>query len=162
MSVSTIILVVAVLGLGAAVWLHPERKLTEALKISRRQAINLVPIIIPAIISAGFVSKVLPSDEIGRLVGEDSGFAGAMLAAGFGALMPTGPMLILPVIAALLSANAGAAQMLALLNAWSMMNVQRLALYDLPLAGPALTARRFAMGVVLMPVAALLGLAVAG
>jgi hypothetical protein len=69
-------------------------------------------------------------------------------------------MLILPVVAALLQAGAGEAQMLALLNAWMMMNVQRLVLYDLPLAGFSLTARRYSMGVIAMPLAALLALAI--
>jgi len=156
------ILVGAVLLLGLAVLLHPERRLSEALGISRRQAIFLVPVIIPAIISAGFVAQILPSEEIGRWVGPESGFTGAMIAAAFGALMPTGPMLILPVVAALLSADAGVAQMLALLNAWMMMNVQRLVLYDIPLAGVSLTARRFTFGMLLTPVAALLGLAMVG
>jgi len=122
----------------------------------------LIPIIIPAIISAGFVAQLLPSEEIGRWVGSDSGFQGAMIAALFGALMPTGPMLILPVVAALLSADAGIGQMLALLNAWSMMNAQRLVLYDIPLAGPPLAARRYLIGVAMTPLAAVLGLAVVG
>ncbi|MCA8929849.1 MAG: hypothetical protein KDC18_17450 [Alphaproteobacteria bacterium] len=162
MSVSTLILVAAAIGLALAVWLHPDRKLSEALGISKRQAIFLIPVIIPAIVSAGFVAQLLPSEEIGHWVGADSGFGGAMIAAAFGALMPTGPMLILPVVAALLSANAGEAQMLALLNAWMMMNAQRLLLYDIPLAGWSLTVRRYSLGVVLTPVAALLGLAIAG
>jgi hypothetical protein len=71
-------------------------------------------------------------------------------------------MLILPVVAALLTANAGVGQMMALLNAWSMMNAQRLVLYDIPLAGPPLAARRYLIGVAMTPFAALLGLAVAG
>jgi uncharacterized membrane protein YraQ (UPF0718 family) len=162
MSISTIILVAAVLGLGLAVWAHPERSLAEAMGISKRQAIFLIPVIIPAIISAGFVAQLLPSEQIGQWVGAESGFQGAMIAAAFGALMPTGPMLILPVVAALLSANAGEAQMLALLNAWMMMNAQRLVLYDVPLAGFSLTARRYSMGVVLTPIAAALGLAMIG
>lgn len=162
MSVPTIILVLAAIGLAVAVWLHPDRKLSEALGISKRQAIFLIPVIIPAIISAGFVAQLLPSEEIGRWVGAESGFGGALIAAAFGALMPTGPMLILPVVAALLSANAGEGQMLALLNAWMMMNAQRLLLYDIPLAGGSLTMRRYTLGVVLTPVAALLGLAIAG
>ncbi len=162
MGISTIILIAAVVGMGLAVLVHPERTLGEALKISGKQALFLIPVIIPAIISAGFVAQLLPSEEIGRWVGADSGFTGAMIAAAFGALMPTGPMLILPVVAALLSANAGEAQMLALLTAWMMMNVQRLVLYDLPLAGFPLTARRYSMGLIATPLAALLALAVVG
>lgn len=162
MGFSTIILVAMVVGLGIAVLLHPERTLGEAMKISGKQALFLIPVIIPAIISAGFVAQLLPSEQIGHWVGADSGFAGAMIAAAFGALMPTGPMLILPVVAALLGAGAGEAQMLALLNAWMMMNVQRVVLYDIPMAGFALTARRYTMGVLSMPLAALLALAIAG
>jgi hypothetical protein len=52
--------------------------------------------------------------------------------------------------------------MLALLNAWSMMNAQRLVLYDIPLAGPPLAARRYLIGVAMTPLAAVLGLAVVG
>lgn len=162
MGFSTIILIAMVLGLGLAVMVHPERTLGEAMKISGKQALFLIPVILPAIISAGFVAQLLPSEEIGRWVGADSGFKGALIAAAFGALMPTGPMLILPVVAALLKANAGEAQMLALLNAWMMMNVQRLLLYDIPLAGVSLTVRRYSMSVISMPFAALLALAIAG
>jgi uncharacterized membrane protein YraQ (UPF0718 family) len=162
MSVSTMILIGLVVALGLMVQVHPERSLAEAMRLSTKQAINLIPIIIPAIISAGFVAQLLPSDEISRWVGADSGFQGAMIAAVFGSLMPTGPMLILPVVAALLSADAGVGQMLALLNAWSMMNAQRLVLYDIPLAGPPLAARRYLIGMAMTPLAALLGLVVVG
>jgi uncharacterized membrane protein YraQ (UPF0718 family) len=162
MSFSTMMLIGMVVVLGLVVHFHPQRSLAEAMRLSRKQAINLIPIILPAIVSAGFVAQLLPSEEIGHWVGADSGFKGAMLAALFGALMPTGPMLILPVVAALLTANAGVGQMMALLNAWSMMNAQRLVLYDIPLAGPPLAARRYLIGVAMTPFAALLGLAVAG
>jgi uncharacterized membrane protein YraQ (UPF0718 family) len=162
MGVSTIILIAATVGLALAVLVHPERTMREALAISGRQALFLVPVIIPAIISAGFVAQLLPGEEIGHWVGADSGFEGAMIAAAFGSLMPTGPMLILPVAAALLKAGAGEAQILALLNAWMMMNVQRLVLYDIPLAGFALTARRYTTGLLATPFAALLALAIVG
>ncbi len=162
MSFSTLFLIGMVIVLALVVHFHPERSLGEAMRLSRRQAISLIPIILPAIISAGFVAQLLPSEEIGHWVGADSGFKGAMIAALFGALMPTGPMLILPVVAALLSADAGIGQMLALLNAWSMMNAQRLVLYDIPLAGPPLAARRYLIGVAMTPLAAFLGLAVVG
>lgn len=162
MGFSTIILITAVIGLALAVLAHPERTLKEAMQVSGKQALFLIPVIIPAIISAGFVAQLLPSDEISRWVGPDAGFGGAMIGAAFGALLPTGPMLILPVVAALLKAGAGEAQMLALLNAWMMMNVQRLVLYDVTLAGFALTARRYTTGVLSTPLAALLALAIVG
>lgn len=151
-----------VVGLALAVLVHPERTLSEAMKVSGKQALFLIPVVIPAIISAGFVAQLLPSEEISRWVGPDAGFQGAMIAAAFGALLPTGPMLILPVVAALLQAGAGEAQMLALLNAWMMMNAQRLVLYDIPLAGFSLTARRYTSGVISTPLAALLALAIVG
>ncbi|MGY9055608.1 MAG: hypothetical protein ACKVGZ_08395 [Alphaproteobacteria bacterium] len=162
MSISSLVMIAAVLILGLVVQMHPERSLREAMVLSRKQGLNLIPIVIPAIISAGFVAQLLPSESIGSVVGAESGFQGAIIAAAFGCLMPTGPMLILPVVAALLSADAGSAQMMSLLNAWSMMNMQRMVLYDIPLAGFALAARRVSIGIVLTPVAALLGLAVVG
>ena len=81
MGISTIILIAAVLGLAIAVLAHPERTLKEAMRVSGRQALFLIPVIIPAIISAGFVAQLLPSEEISRWVGPDAGFTGAMIAA---------------------------------------------------------------------------------
>ena len=161
-SIPTLVLIAAVVGLTATVLAHPEKTLREALAISWRQTLMLIPIVVPAIFAAGFIAELLPSEVIGALVGPGTGFQGAMIAAAFGGLMPTGPMIILPIASALLAADAGEAQICALMNGWSMINLQRLLLYDIPMAGPAITIRRYAAAVVLVPVAALLGLAIAG
>lgn len=159
MSVGLIIIIVAVAMAGAAVAALPDRSILGSLKISAQQAIRVGPIVIPAVFAAGFIAELLPRAAIAHLIGPESGFTGAMIAAAMGVLLPTGPMVVLPIGAALLAADAGPAQVLALYNAWTIMNVQRLFLWELPMLGPSLTLRRFSTGVVLMPIAALCALA---
>ena len=86
---------------------------------------------------------------------------GLMLAALGGSLLPTGPMVVLPVAAGLLQADAGMAQVLTLYNAWTIVNIQRFILWEHPLLGASLAARRYVGGLICMPFAVLTTIGIA-
>lgn len=48
----------------------------------------IVPRICLALILAGFVAKLMPTEIIGRLIGYDTGWRGIALAIAFGGMMP--------------------------------------------------------------------------
>lgn len=155
MAASLIIMIVFVTVAALAVALSPTKSMREALSISGRQAIRVLPIVIPAAFIAGFLAELLPKALVAGVIGPESGWTGFVLAAAAGAILPTGPMVVLPLGAALLQADAGLAQILTLYNAWTLVNVQRLVIWEVPLVGVSLAARRFAGGLIAIPVAVL-------
>lgn len=153
MPASLIIMIVLVVVAAGAVLYLPTKSMREALGISGKQAIRILPIVIPAAFIAGFLAELLPKELVGGLVGQDSGRTGFALAAIAGAILPTGPMVVLPLGAALLQADAGLAQILTLYSAWMLVNVQRLVIWEIPLVGQSMAVRRFAGGLFAVPIA---------
>ena len=153
MSISLLIIIACVVAAGGAVVASPGKSFQEALSISGKQAIRVLPIVLPAMFIAGFLAELLPKELVAGLVGAESGWTGFALAIFAGAILPTGPMVVLPLGAALLQADAGLAQVLTLYTAWTVVNLQRLFIWELPLVGPSLAIRRYIGGWVILPFA---------
>ena len=153
MTASLIIMGVMVAVAAFAVLLLPGKSMGEALNISGRQALRVLPMVVPAAFIAGFLAELLPRDLVAGLLGPGSGWTGFLLAAVAGAVLPTGPMVILPLGAALLQADAGLAQVLALYAAWTLVNLQRFFIWEIPLVGVSLATRRYMGGLVAIPFA---------
>lgn len=155
MSASLMVIVACVVLAVGAVVASPTKSVREALSISYRQAIRVLPIILPAAFIAGFLAELLPREVVVNLIGAGSGWTGYLLAAIAGVILPTGPMVVLPLGAALLQADAGLAQVLTLYNAWTLVNLQRLFIWEIPLVGNSLAVRRYAGGLIAIPIAVL-------
>ncbi len=161
MSASLLIIVACVVAAATAVIVSPTKSLKEALTISGRQAVRVLPIVLPAAFVAGFLAELLPRDVVAGLFGDSGGILGFLVAGIAGIILPTGPMVVLPLGAALLAADAGLAQILTLYNAWTLVNLQRLFIWELPLVGTSLAARRFVGGLIVLPISILTALAIA-
>jgi len=158
----SLFIILAFVGVSAtAVAISPGKSMKEALGISFKQSIRVLPIVLPAAFIAGFLAELLPRDLVAGLLGQGSGWLGFLLAAAAGAVLPTGPMVVLPLSAALLQADAGLAQILTLYSAWTLINVQRLLIWEVPLVGASLASRRFIGGLIVMPVAIIMANAIA-
>ena len=153
MSASLLIIMGLVIIAGGAVLALPGKSFSEAMRISLNQAMRVIPIILPAAFIAGFLAELLPNDFVAGLFGREGGWIGYAIAAAAGCLLPTGPMVVLPLGAALMQAGAGLAPVLTLYSAWTLMNVQRLFIWELPLVGKSLATRRYLGGVVVTPIA---------
>ncbi len=161
MSASMIIIVVCVAAAALAVLLNPRKSFKEAMGISLKQAVRVLPVVLPAAFIAGFLAELLPKALVAGLIGPESGWTGFLLAAVAGSILPTGPMVVLPLGAALLAADAGLAQILTLYNAWTLVNFQRLIIWEVPLVGTSLAARRFTGGLIAVPISILAAMLIA-
>lgn len=160
MSISLLIVMALTVTAGLVVAANPEKSLKEALSISWKQGVRVLPIVFPAAFIAGFLAELLPQEIVSSLIGAESGLPGLVLAAVAGSLLPTGPMVVLPVAAGLIQADAGLAQVLTLYNAWTLVNIQRFILWERPLVGDSLSARRYAGGLIALPIAILTSIAI--
>ena len=104
----------------------------------------ILPRIGAAVLLAGFVQVLVPRDLVARWLGEKSGFKGLVVAALAGIVTPGGPMTSFPLVLALYSSGAERGALVAYLTAWSLLGVQRILVWEIPLLGSDFTLVRFA------------------
>jgi uncharacterized protein len=97
---------------------------------------EVLPQLLIGFILAGLVTVLLPKDLLGRVVGEESGLPGILLATVAGMATPGGPFLQFPLVAALMDGGAAPGPVAAYLTAWALLGWQRILIWELPLLGP--------------------------
>jgi uncharacterized membrane protein YraQ (UPF0718 family) len=99
-----------------------------ALKSSGNLLIQIIPLLIFAMIIAGTIPFLIPTEAISKWVGAESGWRGILIGTVVGGCMPGGPYVTLPLAAGLLKVGAGIGTMIALITAWSLLAFMRLPL----------------------------------
>ena len=89
---------------------------------------QMLPILVFAIIVAGAVQHLLPSELISKWIGTASGIRGILIGTCVGCFTPGGPYISLPIAAGLLRAGASVGTMVAFMTAWSLMEFSRLSM----------------------------------
>jgi uncharacterized membrane protein YraQ (UPF0718 family) len=153
---SAIILWSLVAILGTLVARRSSAAFLSAIKTAALQLVAVLPRIILALLLAGFIAKLLPTDMIGHMIGYDSGVWGVLIAAAFGAFMPAGPMIAFPLVIVLRQADAGIPQIIAFLTGWSVIAWHRVLVYEVAIMGWQFTAIRMGSSLVLPLIAAAL------
>ena len=148
--------------LGILVARRDRLLLVDALRTAGLTLVGILPRLCVALILAGFVAKLIPTDEIGRLIGYDTGWQGVALATLFGGAMPSGPMVAFPVVVVLRKADAGLPQIVAFLTAWSVFAWHRVLTYEVTMLGWRFAAVRLISSLALPLVASAIALALCG
>ena len=105
------------------------------LRRAAEQTIVLVPRLIFALIAAGFVVQLVPTELIGRFLGAEAGFAGIAFGSLAGLLIPSGPMVSFAIASAFAGQGASPPALVAFLTAWSIFAAHRIFVYEIPLLG---------------------------
>lgn len=120
---------------------------SDKLLSGTNEALQLLASVAPQLalgfLMAGLASVLIPQSAIASLVGADSGLRGLFIATAAGALTPGGPFLQFPLVAALLRGGAGEGPVVAYLTAWSLLGLNRVLVWELPVMGPAFTTVRW-------------------
>lgn len=132
---SALVLWLAALGLGFVVWRRGASAFYGALKAAAVQLVILIPRVGLALLTAGFIGKLLPAETIGQMIGFESGIAGVLIASLFGGMMPSGPTIAFPIVVILRHSGAGVPQIAAFLTAWSVFAWHRVLIYEIALMG---------------------------
>lgn len=133
-------------------WALPWRGVTSGLSLLG----GVLPQLILGFLLAGLVTVLLPRDLLGRVVGEESGLLGLVIATAAGAATPGGPFLQFPLVAALMDGGAAPGPVAAYLTAWALLGWQRILIWELPLLGPGFAFSRIAVSLALPLVVGLL------
>ena len=97
---------------------------------------EMLPKVLAGCLIGAFVTMILPRELVARWVGHESGFAGLVVAAFFGFLLPGGPITIYPVAGAFLVMGADAGAVVAFITAWTLCGYTRALVWELPFFGP--------------------------
>lgn len=81
-------------------------------------------------------------DLIAAWLSDKAGFRGILTASLLGALTPGGPFLQFPIMATLLRAGAGIGPIISFITSWSLLGVNRVIIWEIPILGPKLTFAR--------------------
>lgn len=140
---------ILIFGVGALIlsivaWRRSPTLLRGAYRNAMLRFFEILPRIGFALLTAGFLSQIVPAEFIGGLIGYESGLRGILLATLVGGLTPAGPIVSFPVVLVLLASGGGFPQVVAYLTAWSVFAFHRVIIYELPLMGVRFVGLRLA------------------
>lgn len=149
---SIVLLAVMLAVLLVIAYRMPGRKHIEGLREGFQMAMINVPRVVLALLAAGFLSHLLPHEIIAEWVGHEAGLKGLAVATVLGTIMPGGPLIAFPIVVLLIKAGAGMPALVTFLTAWSVLGVQRIIGFELPMMGSKFVINRVAIGIFLPPV----------
>lgn len=153
MGIGAALLWILVLVLGIWAGRKPGRLHLAAAGIAVNQFVRILPRIALALLTAGFLGKLLPGKFIGSLIGAESGAKGILIASLAGGFTPGGPIVSFPIVVVLRDAGAGVPQLVAFLTAWSVFAVHRVLIYESTLMGWRFSGTRLFASLTLPPIA---------
>ena len=133
-------------------------KARVAIATAAERFLEIMPRIGLALLAAGFIGILIPSEPVARYIGPDSGFLGVLLASVVGGFIPGGPILSFPIVVVLYKAGAGLPQVVAFLTAWSVFAFHRVLIYEITLMGWRFSAIRLISSLILPPLAGVLAM----
>jgi uncharacterized membrane protein YraQ (UPF0718 family) len=132
-------------------WRKGDSAHIKGLKLAFEHIVVNMPRVFFALLSAGFIGEVLPRDIIASWLGHESGITGIMIATAIGFLMPGGPIIAFPIVVALAKTGAGFPALVTFLTSWSLLGLQRIFAFELPMMGHRFVANRMAAALILTP-----------
>lgn len=161
MTQATVLLSTLALLLLYLAWRQGDGKLQQGLILAWKTFTRTIPLLIIAFIILGFVNVLAPQELVRTWIGPDSGLKGLLISTGAGMLLPGGPYVVFPLIAALFNAGAGLGPTLTMITSWATLALLTVT-FELPFLGWRFSIVRLGLGFMIPPVVGLLGAALFG
>jgi uncharacterized membrane protein YraQ (UPF0718 family) len=155
MNLATLILVLIAAGMLWLAWRRKDGSLGKGLTLSVNSFRRTAPLLLVAFLIVGFVEVLAPQDLIADWIGPESGLQGILIGEIAGMLLPGGPYVVFPLIAALYKAGAGFGPALAMVTSWAGLALLSVS-FEIPFLGWRFTLIRLALT---LPFPFLVGLA---
>jgi len=95
----------------------------------------ILPQLAAGLLIGALLQRLVSREKITRTLGEGSGIHGLLLASLAGSLTPGGPFTSFPLVHAFWMAGADAGTLIAYVTSWSLLGLNRLIVWELPLMG---------------------------
>jgi uncharacterized membrane protein YraQ (UPF0718 family) len=149
-SVGMLIIFGAPVVLGGYALSRQDGSFRQGLVRAVEQFVKLVPRMFCALVAAGFVAKLIPSEFISRFLGDEAGVTAIVIGSLAGLLIPSGPVVAFSIAATFAKAGAANAALVAFITAWTLFAVHRVVIFEIPLLGFSFLRLRL-LSVILLP-----------
>jgi len=145
MNVATALLTLLALALLLYAWRREDGSHRRGLRQGWHTLRRTMPLLVVAFAIVGYVNVLSPQKLVQNWIGPGSGWQGLLLAEGVGMLLPGGPYVVFPLIAALYQAGAGLGPAVTLVASWATLALISVT-FELPFMGWRFTAVRWGLG----------------
>lgn len=121
--------------LGGVALARRDETFKLGLRRALEQAIVILPRMIFALIAAGFIVKLIPTEIIVGYLGSESGFKGILIGSLTGLIVPSGPAVAFAIAAAFGIEGASVPALVSFLTGWSVFAAHRVLIFEIPLLG---------------------------
>jgi uncharacterized membrane protein YraQ (UPF0718 family) len=156
MNQATIILSFLAIGTLIYAWRRGDGSHRRGIELGWTTLKRTLPLLVVAFIIVGYVNVLAPQQWVRSWIGPDSGWPGLLIGTGAGMLLPGGPYVVFPLIAALYEAGAGLGPTLAMITSWSALALLTVS-FELPFLGWRFSAIRVGLGLLIPPLVGLVG-----
>jgi len=144
---------VLLIVLGMAALYRGQGSFRQGLIRGMEQVIKLVPRMLCALIAAGFLAKLIPTETISAYLGAEAGFIAIVIGAVSGMIIPAGPVISLSIAAVLAREGASVPALVAFITSWSVFALHRIIIFEIPLLGTSFMRLRL-LSVLILPLLA--------
>lgn len=144
MNQATVILVILAAMMIVVAARRRDGSLKRGFELSWITVKRTIPLMIVAFAIVGFVEELAPQEIVRAWIGPGSGVQGIIIGELAGALLPGGPYVVFPLIAAVYQAGAGIGPTLAMITSWAGLALLS-ASFELPFLGWRFTAIRLGL-----------------
>lgn len=145
MTLATGILAALAAGLFFVAWRRGDGSHRRGISLGWQTLKRTIPLLLLAFLIVGYVEVLSPQDLVEAWIGPETGWRGILIAEAVGMLLPGGPYVVFPLIAALYQAGAGLGQTVTLITSWATLAFISVT-FELPFMGWRFTAVRWGLG----------------
>ncbi len=148
-----LVIYVLMIVLGTVALYRGQRSFQQGLIRGVEQVIKLVPRMLCALIAAGFLAKLIPTDVISAYLGAEAGFIAIVIGMLSGMIIPAGPVISFSIAAVLANEGASTPALVAFITSWGIFALHRVIIFEIPLLGPSFMRLRL-LSVLILPLLA--------
>ena len=134
MGVATLILVLLALAMLFVAYRRGDGSHVRAIQVGWKTLRRTMPLLIIAFIIVGYVNVLQPQTLVRSWIGPGTGIKGLAIGTGAGILLPGGPYVVFPLIAAIYLSGAGLGPTLAMITSWATLDLISVS-FELPFMG---------------------------
>jgi len=144
-SAATALLGVLAAALAWVAWRRGDGSFQQGLTEAWRTVRQTGPLLGIAFLIVGYVQVLAPQQWVQTWIGPESGWRGLLLGEVIGMVLPGGPYVVFPLIAALYRAGAGVGPAVTIITSWAMLGLLSVS-FELPFMGWRFTIVRWTLG----------------
>lgn len=133
--VGALFIYTAAVGFAAYAWSRRDASFSLGMRRALEQSLILLPRMIFALIAAGFIVKLIPTDIIVTYLGAGAGFKAILIGSLTGLIVPSGPAVAFAIAAAFALEGASTPGLISFLTGWSVFAAHRMVIFEIPLLG---------------------------